>query len=74
MDDIAHIFTDNTPMPFGKHKGKAMANVPADYLVWIYENYDNMHANLKEYIRSNMDALKIEAANIKAAYKLNKNK
>ena len=28
--------TDQDPMPFGIHKGKAMANVPDSYLFWIY--------------------------------------
>lgn len=27
--------TDNSPMPWGKHKGTAMANVPAHYLLWL---------------------------------------
>lgn len=26
------------PMPFGKHKGVAMAQVPAEYLMWLHEN------------------------------------
>jgi len=30
--------TDETIMPFGAHKGKKLANVPADYLIWMYEN------------------------------------
>lgn len=29
--------TDNDLMPWGKHKGEAMANVPASYLVWCWE-------------------------------------
>lgn len=28
---------DTDLMPFGKHKGEAMANVPASYLVWFYD-------------------------------------
>ena len=28
--------TDKDSMPFGMHKGKAMANVPDSYLIWIY--------------------------------------
>lgn len=30
--------TDEDKMPFGKHKGKRMADVPADYLLWLWDN------------------------------------
>lgn len=50
---------DKSLMPFGAHKGKAMINVPADYLIYIYDNYD-LHSNLKKYIKSNMYVLKKE--------------
>lgn len=33
--------TDNDLMPFGKHKGKKMANVPASWLVWFYDENIN---------------------------------
>lgn len=29
--------TDDTPMYFGKHKGKRMADVPPEYLWWAWE-------------------------------------
>ena len=50
---------DNSPMPFGMHKGKAMANVPDDYLVWLYKS-GKCNAAVKEYIEDNADVLKIE--------------
>lgn len=28
---------DEDIMPFGKYKGTAMANVPAEYLIWLYD-------------------------------------
>jgi uncharacterized protein (DUF3820 family) len=28
--------TDESIMTFGKHKGEKLANVPDDYLIWIY--------------------------------------
>ena len=35
--------TDNDPMPFGMHQGKAMANVPDQYLIWFWgENCDEL--------------------------------
>lgn len=54
-------FNDESLMPFGKHKGEKMANVPAPYLLWLKENA-NLHDNLKNYIESNLDLLKAEAA------------
>lgn len=29
-------FTDETLMPFGKHQGTKLANVPDEYLIWLY--------------------------------------
>lgn len=28
-------------MPFGKHEGEAMANVPDSYLIWLRDNASN---------------------------------
>ena len=28
-------YTDQTRMPFGKHRGKPMKDVPAEYLLWL---------------------------------------
>lgn len=56
---------DESPMPFGKHKNEKMANVPAKYLMWLYDTwtdpkksggYDNK--DVKAYIEENMDVLK----------------
>ena len=52
--------TDESIMPFGKHKGEKMANVPASYLLWIYDNM-NLFDDLREYIDENRDALEVEA-------------
>lgn len=50
---------DTSLMPFGKHKGTKLANVPASYLLFIYENFQ-LHENLKEYIKRNKDVLQAE--------------
>ncbi len=52
--------TENSIMTFGIHKGKKIANVPADYLVWIFEN-NKVFGGLLWYIRNNYDDLKKEA-------------
>lgn len=32
------ILTDQSKMPFGKFKGKTLAEVPDSYLVWLYDS------------------------------------
>lgn len=61
---IPEVFTDYTPMPFGKYTGKAMVNVPAAYLLWLY-NKGCDHAGVKNYINNNLDALQKEAGSAK---------
>lgn len=61
---MSQSFNDETPMPWGKHKGVKLANVPADYLIWIYEN-SKAHGKLAFYIKRNWDALKAEVARSK---------
>ena len=52
--------TDNSPMPFGKYKEKALINVPAKYLLWLYEKGCD-HVEVKNYILNNLDGLRKEA-------------
>lgn len=49
--------TDESPMPFGKYKGKKMADVPDYYLLYIYDNYD-LQPHVKTYIEQNLAAIK----------------
>ncbi len=51
--------TDESLMPFGKYKGKKMANVPAYYLLYIYDG-GLMAGPVYDYIQDNIDALKQE--------------
>lgn len=56
--------TDNSLMPFGSHKGKTMANVPAGTLLWYYNNFTTWNESqklVKEYIENNMEVLKQQA-------------
>lgn len=58
--------TDESLMPhWSKYKGQKVGNVPARYLLWLYEewglkNSGELHRALREYIEENMDALKME--------------
>lgn len=52
--------TDNDLMPFGIHYGKKMANVPAKYLLFMYDS-GKCFGEVKAYIESNLEFLKEEA-------------
>lgn len=60
MPEITQPFTDDSIMPFGKHKGKAMANIPARYLLWLHENATDLRGPVKGYIDANIDVIKRE--------------
>jgi uncharacterized protein (DUF3820 family) len=51
--------TDVDLMPYGKYKGEQMANVPPEYLLWLFEN-NKCSGNVKAYIEDAMDFLKGE--------------
>ena len=55
--------TDESLMPWGKHKGEKMANVPAKYLLWFHNNKNLQNGNVKNYILENLDALLAEFMN-----------
>ena len=53
--------TDDSPMPWGKYKGEKMANVPAAYLLWLYDS-NQCSKDVKVYIKENYDVLEAEIA------------
>lgn len=57
------IYDDNTQMPWGKHKGKKLIDVPASYLLWLWDQggMEKNNLSLKMYISENMDVLKKQA-------------
>ena len=55
--------TDDDKMPFGKHKGMAMKNVPATYLLWLYgemEAKKQSQGPVFLYIKDNLKVLEKE--------------
>ena len=53
---------DTDLMPFGKFKGMKMGNVPASYLLWLYEKNMNVKTfgkmdDVTVYINDNLDLL-----------------
>lgn len=53
------VLNDHSPMLWGKFKGEKMINVPAGYLMWLYDN-NKYNADVRAYIEDNMDTLKEE--------------
>ena len=60
--------TDESKMPFGKYEGVPMINVPAEYLIWIFEN-NKCTKEVAFYINKNLENLKIEIENHKKGIK-----
>jgi uncharacterized protein (DUF3820 family) len=58
---MANELTDHSLMPFGKYKNKKMMEVPAKYLLWLFEKGCSDFA-VKTYIHNNLQGLKQEAA------------
>lgn len=54
--------SDLDPMPFGKHKGKPMQDVPAHYLHWLWVNgkQSDSQCPVADYIQRNISALQQE--------------
>lgn len=53
--------TDKSLMPFGIHKGEKLEDVPADYLIFLYDN-DKCGKELRSYIEENRETLDLEIA------------
>jgi hypothetical protein len=53
---------DTDPMPFGKHKGELMQDVPVSYLHWLWSNgkSQDLQCNVADYIRRNLNSLSQE--------------
>lgn len=60
----AHTFkplTDTDPVPFGKHKGVPMQDVPVTYLHWLWQEMRHDKSSpVADYIRRNLHALQSE--------------
>ena len=57
-------FTDESLMPFGMYKGRQMADVPAEYLLYIYE-HDMCLGWVKLYIEENLGVIETQIARAK---------
>lgn len=53
-----NVYDDDTIMPFGKHKGEALQDVPDDYFLYLYDNAMISDSKLLRYVEHNLDAIK----------------
>jgi uncharacterized protein (DUF3820 family) len=44
---MSESLTHDCPMPFGKHKGTPLRNLPPSYVAWALENLDDRKVELK---------------------------
>ena len=51
--------SDESLMPWGKHKDKRMIDVPAHYLLWLYDE-KKCAGEVLAYIEDNLDVLREE--------------
>lgn len=51
-------------MPWGRFEGIEMSDVPAWYLIVLYEDGNIQDKRVLRYIKSNMESLKLEIKNI----------
>lgn len=49
------ILTDQSKMPFGKYKGKTLAEIPDSYFIWLYD--DGVQGDLRVYIEDSVPAI-----------------
>lgn len=55
------MLSDDSPMPFGVHKGSPMCEVPASYLDYIYgQSWIYEWPDVLEYIEENIDVIHAE--------------
>jgi uncharacterized protein (DUF3820 family) len=57
--------TDESLMPFGQYKGKQMADVPASYLMYLYDSKIKP-GDVRDYIVDNLEVLKEQVKRQKA--------
>lgn len=62
-----NILHDDDKMPFGKHKGIPMQDVPTNYLHWLWHNGLKQQVKTNQvaaYIQENIEALKQENSDL----------
>jgi len=52
---MSEVITDNSKMAFGKYKDYPLVSVPAEYLLFLYDN--ERAGRYTDYIKQNKDVL-----------------
>jgi hypothetical protein len=62
IDEASDELHDLSPMPFGKHQGTPMQDVPTDYLHWLWLNglEGNKRNPVHRYIKKSLHCLQTE--------------
>lgn len=42
-------------MPFGKHRGELLENIPAEYLRWVLLNVETLDPNVEKEIENQLE-------------------
>lgn len=58
---MSYTLKDGHFMPFGEHKDLKMRDVPASYLLKMYDKLPD--GTVKHYIKFNLESLKVRAEN-----------
>ena len=51
--------THDTPISFGRYKGKKLKDIPAKYLLWLLQK-DFLTGQMKQYLKKNAEIIKRE--------------
>lgn len=55
-------------MPFGKHKGEQLADIPTEYLQWVFENCSYIRSDLRAEIGNELADRDSEANSMTGRY------
>ncbi len=55
---------DDSLMPYGQYQGRKMIDVPASYLIWLYDN-GKCSPQVQKYVKDSYDALIQELQDLK---------
>jgi hypothetical protein len=56
-EEVRFVNVDHDPygnfvMPFGKHRGQKLKDIPIDYLIWLLDNYDGLRETTRKVIEN----------------------
>lgn len=59
------VLNDESLMPWGKYKGIPIGEVPAEYLLWLYEEKGIHDPKVHSYVLNNLNILRMQMQNKK---------